>query len=121
MLLTDYLDEIQGTQQETDFIEKLNQPEIKQAFTAASKVPVVGKMMAALVALADCSIGEIKDSSHYAALEGYEIKIDPNTDGFSIMPGSAMKKQMLIIAGVVVAIIAAFIIWRKIRKKRKYS
>jgi len=119
MLLTDYLDEIQGTQEETEFIDKLNEPEIREAFGMATKVPVVGKMMAALLAMADSSIGEIKDSSHYAALEGYDIKIDSASGGFSITPGAAMKKRMLIFVGIVAALIVGFIIWRKIRKSRK--
>jgi len=119
MLLTDYLDEIQGTQEENDFIDKLNTPEIKDAFAAATKVPVVGKMMAGLVALADSSIGEIKESGYYAAFKDFDIKVDPDTGYFSITPGAKMKKQMLIFVGVVAAVIVGFIIWRKIRKSRR--
>ncbi|MDR2166838.1 MAG: hypothetical protein LBE35_03170 [Clostridiales bacterium] len=116
MLLTEYLDSIQGTEQEAEFLEKM--AGLKVHFERAARMPFVGKFIMALAAIGDSqSIEDFEQSEHYETIQGWVIKVDPDTGFFSINPGPAqMKKFLLILVGIGLGI---FLLWRCIKRLRK--
>lgn len=114
MLLTDYLDSIENTEQEQKFLQEIS--ELKEPFEQASKVPVVGKLMKALVALGDSeSIEEFKQSAHYAGIKGYDITFN-DKGHFSINPGAEQGKKAAIIFVAIVA--GLLLLWLCLRRRR---
>ena len=105
MLLTEYLDTIENTEQEQLFLEKLS--EIKEHLGQAAKAPFVGKMMRALVALGEVeSIEEFKQSEHYESIKGLNITVSDLEKGhFSIHPGREQLTKMAKISAVVAVVI----------------
>lgn len=115
MLLTEYLDSIESTEQETEFIEKI--AKLEEHFVQAAQTPVVGKMIRALIAFGQAdSITDFKESEYYEAFKDWEIKIDPDTGGFSIIPGPKQRKKALIVLACVVA--GIFLLVRFVKKRR---
>ena len=118
MLLTEYLSEIAGTQEEAEFFEKLDQPDTIGAFAKVKRIPFVGKATSALLALIKTgSIAEFELNPQFDDLAGWEIKICPETEGISIIPGAKQRKTILIVLGAIAAIIIGFIVWRKLKKR----
>ncbi|MCL2855226.1 MAG: hypothetical protein FWE21_06365 [Defluviitaleaceae bacterium] len=116
--LTDYLDIIENTEDETRFFENLDQ--VKDGLAEAKDIPVVGVLINALVALNDFgNVADFKDSAHYDAVEGWDITVDPATGAFSIMPGAAMRKKIFTILGVVAAGIVGIIVLIKFLRRRR--
>jgi len=115
MLLTEYLDTIEGTEQEQLFLQKL--ADLKNEFAQATKVPFVGKLIRALVAFGDCeSIEEFKQSEHYANIQGYNIAVmDLEKGFFSIHPGKEQLTKMAIFSAIAAALILLFVLCRKRR------
>jgi len=111
MLLTEYLDSIENTEQEQKFLQQL--AELKPHFQPAAKVPFVGKTICALIALPDIgSIDEFRQSEHYAAIDGYNITTIG--DAFSITPG---KDQMIKAAIFVGCVVLTIIILKRLFRK----
>jgi len=113
MLLTEYLDTIQGTDQEQQFIEKL--AELKVHFEPAAKVPIFGKTIKALIALGDASnIEDFKQSEHYNNIQGYNIAITDIEKGyFSIHPGKAQLVKLVPFFAIIGGVILLLILSRK--------
>ena len=103
MLLTEYLDTIENTEQEQLFLQKLS--EIKNDLAQAAKVPFVGKMLRALVALGEVeSIEEFRQSGHYENIKGFDITVSDLEKGhFSIHPGREQLTKAAKIAAIVFA------------------
>ena len=102
MLLTEYLNSIENTEQDQLFLQKLS--EIKNDIGQAAKMPFIGKLIRALMAMGDSeSIKEFKQSEHYENIAGFNITVSDLEKGhFSIYPGAAHGKKIakvLAIAG----------------------
>ena len=113
MLLTDYLDTIENTQQEQQFMQHL--AELKEHFVPATKIPFVGRMIRALVALGDCgSVTEFKQSEHYPNIRGYNITLmDLEKGYFSITPGREQLAKVIPILGTIVGLLLLWIVLRR--------
>jgi len=116
MLLTEYLDTIQNTDQEHQFLQK--QADLKEAFTPLISIPFVGKLFKALVAMGDATdIEEFKQSEHYASIQGYNIAVADLEKGYySIHPGREMLTKMAILTGIIAAGLLVLCLCRKKRK-----
>lgn len=119
MLLTEYLTEIAGTAEEKEFFESFDQPEMIEAFEQSSRIPFVGKLTSALVTLVEMkSIAEFELHPQFDHLKGWEIRIDEESGGISIVPGPKQRKVIFAVIGAIVAVIIGLIVWRKLKKRR---
>jgi len=117
MLLTDYLESIENTEQEQLFLEKLS--EIKDDLAHAASVPVVGKLIQALIAMGESEcIWDFKQTEHYENIMGFNIYVGDLEKGqFSIYPGRAHLMQMAAFAAVVGGVI--LLLWLCLRRCRR--
>ena len=119
MSFVEFLNQIEGTEQEQQLYEEIEKikGQVGENLDQTMKIPVVGKLFGAILALAEIgSIAEFKESEHYAAVHGWDCKIDLEKGSFNLYPGPEMRKQLfkvLIIVGV-----AIFLIIRWIKKRR---
>jgi len=116
MLLTEYLDTIENTEKEQEFLRALS--DIRQELQAGAKIPFIGKPIRALAAIGECeSIEEFKQSEHYENITGFDITVSNLEKGhFSIYPGSAQRKKM---AKVLAIVIAALLLLRLCKNRRR--
>ncbi|MCL2397179.1 MAG: hypothetical protein FWC93_03845 [Defluviitaleaceae bacterium] len=120
MLLTEYLDSIENTEQEQMFLQKLAEPELKDAFGQLVNVPFVGKLFLALVTLGDSeNIEDFRHSGHYDGIRHYSIAISNIEKGyFSIYPGPVHMKKIAKVAGVIGAGLLLLILCKKLLCRR---
>ena len=117
MKFTEFLDNVENTEQEGELLAQIGKMENELA--QATQIPVVGKTIKALLAINEVgSITEFKETEHYAALEGWDCKIDFEKGAFSLYPGAAMRKKALKIVVIVLVGLFLFCRWRKKRKER---
>lgn len=121
MLATEYLLSIEGTEDENKLFESMKYfDQAKEGLSDASRIPVVGKILTALVALSDSNnIAEFKQTSYFEDLEGWDIKVHSEGRGFSVYPGSAMRKKIFTILGITVGAIIGLVILVKFLRRRK--
>jgi len=105
MLLTEYLDSIENTDEERLFLTKI--VEMKEELGQAKQIPIVGKFIKALIDLGDSgSIAEFKQCEHYENIMGYNIRImDMEKGYFSMYPGKELGMKAAKIAAIVVAVV----------------
>jgi len=116
MLFTDYLDSVENTDQEARFFEEL--AKVKDDLAQATSVPIVGKLIRALVALEECGSVEVfKETGHYQCIEGWDISIDLDSGQFSIYPGAEHRKKILMVLALIGA--GLFFLWLCRRHCRK--
>ena len=128
MKFSEFCDSIENTEQEQQFLQFMkddeNFGEAKKYLVKAEKIPVVGKVCTALMALSDYdSIAEFKESEYYPQIMDWNITFDPEAKSLSLNPGEAQMKQVkkaAMVFGIVVAVIAAIVLIRKFccRKKK---
>ncbi|MCL2620057.1 MAG: hypothetical protein FWD97_03870 [Defluviitaleaceae bacterium] len=107
MSAIEYLLSIEGTEDEGRLFETLeNLGGTEEELMAATHIPVVGKVITALITLCELgSVTEFKQTSHFDALEGWDFKVDLDKGEFSMYPGSAMRKKILATIGIVVGLV----------------
>ena len=116
MLLTNYLDSIENTEQEQEFLHEL--AELREHFVPAAKVPFVGKKIAALIDLIDCgSISDFRDAGYYDDFDGWEI-VHHKIGGFSIYPGKEQMRKALAVVGLIFGLIVLAIFIKKCTCKK---
>jgi hypothetical protein len=91
---------------------------VKEGFGQASKIPFVGKLMKALVALGELeSIEEFKQSEHYESIQGYNISgVNLEKGYFNITPG---KEQRMKIVKALAPVVAVLILLLWLCRKRR--
>jgi len=110
MLFTEYLESIEGTEQEDQFIEH-----VAKAREYFEHMPI--KVIKAVAALGDYdSIADYKESEHYQNTFGWDVKVNLETGSLSIYPGAAKRKKALI---VIVCIVVGIILLKKLFKGRR--
>jgi len=125
MKFSEYCDTVEGTEEEQQFLDYLKQDEhdgFEEAAEKLKSVPVIGKVMGAVVALAYCeSLDEFRQSKHYPVLMDWDIKFDPETKNFSLSPGEEQMKKVKKVFCIISAVFALLFLYRKIRRYRKKS
>jgi len=127
MKFSEFCDSIENTEQEQQFLQFMkddeNFGEAKKYLVKAEKIPVVGKVCTALVALSDFdNIAEFRESEYYPQIMDWDITYDPEAKSLSLNPGEAQMKQVkkaAMVFGIVVAVIATLVVFLKICRCRK--
>ncbi|MCL2376876.1 MAG: hypothetical protein FWC76_05700 [Defluviitaleaceae bacterium] len=118
MLLTEYLGEIENTEQEQQLLQGL--ADLKDEFAPAANIPFAGKVIKALMALGDAeSIEEFRQTGHYENIEGFNIHVINLKKGqFSIYPGSEHLKKIAMVAAIIGGVLLLLCLCRKYCRRR---
>jgi len=112
MLFSEYLDTIEGTEDEARLFEQIDT--FKDEIAQGANIPVVGKIVAAILALREFnSVAEFRQSDHYQHVAGWYCTIDLDKGIFSLQPGPKFWKKVSIVCGIVSAGLLALWVWRK--------
>jgi hypothetical protein len=116
MLFTEFLDSIQGTEQEARFLEVL--AKIRNEIKQVTRVPFVGKLFEALVALDGyASIAAFKQDECYENVQGWDVSVNLDKGLFSIYPGAEMREKIFKFIAIVGAV--KLLLWLWIRSRRR--
>jgi len=129
MKFSEFCDMTENTEQEQPFLQFVREThkdvidamEEENAAAAIKRVPFVGKWCAAVAALSNAeSLAEFRQSEHYPFVMDWDVTFDPDTNKFSLSGVSAeQRKKAAMVFGIVVAVIAALLIFCKIRRRKK--
>lgn len=124
MLLTEFLDSAANTEQEARLFEELAKIDdlanIKDGLAQATKIPFVGKLIKALVALYDYgSIEAFKQSEYYPDIEGWDCYIDLDKGHISIYPGAEQRKKIFKVMAIIGAGLLFLWLCRRYRRRNK--
>ncbi|MCL2526796.1 MAG: hypothetical protein FWE42_00150 [Defluviitaleaceae bacterium] len=108
MIISEYLDLIENTDQEQLLRDKI--VEIEEHLVKAASIPVLGKTLTALIAFGQAeSVEAFKQSEHYVNLKDWNIEVaDLEAGHFSITPGPVHMvkvKKIAVAIGIVVALL----------------
>lgn len=99
MKFSRYLKKTANTEQEQKFLQFLNTDAVTLAFKQLSKMdklPVVGRMFAAIVELKNYeSLDAYKQSVHYPYIKDWDVTVNIDKGQFMIGPGKKHRKMML--------------------------
>ena len=99
MRFSQFCDITENTEQEQQLLQFLKQDNMKQAekaFTKLTRVPVIGNLFAAVIALSNYeSIAAYKQSEHYQHIKDWNFAIDFDKKGLFITPDDEQKKKAL--------------------------
>jgi len=117
MRFSQFCETAENTEQEQQLLQFMNQDKMKQAekaFTKLTRVPIVGNLFAALLAMGNYdSIAEYKQSEHYDHIKDWEFKIDFEKNSLAVGPNDEQKKKALRIFAIISAVITLIVICRK--------
>jgi len=124
MKFSEFCDTIENTEQEQQFLQFLKEDadfnEVKENLEKVKKIPVLGKICKAMVALVDSeSIAEFRESEYYPQFMDWNITFDPDAKNLSLSPGDAQKKKAVKIFSIVAAVIAVLLLVRKFPRRKK--
>ena len=119
MIVSKYLDSIEGTEQEALLQKGLADITKDEDVAKLFNMPLVGKLLHAIVALGSSeSIKEFKETEHYTHIKDWGITVFDLEKGYiSIHPGPKHLKKIF----AVLAIAGAGLLLLKLRKKNKIS
>jgi len=117
MLISDFLDSIEGTEQEAVFLGNFVELTTDEDVKALLDKPVIGKLLGALVALGNShSVGEFRQTEYYDGIKDWGITVfDLEKGMYSIHPG---PKHLRVVFGVIAAVGIGFIAYRLFRRYR---
>ena len=116
MLLTEFLDSAQNTEQEARLFEVLIP--IKNEIAKLTGVPVVGKLFSALVALCDLeSIEAFKQSEHYQNIKGWDVSANLEKGLFSVYPGAESRRKIFKALALIGTAVFLLCLWRRICRR----
>ena len=115
MKFSDYMDSVENTEQEDLLRQKLQ--DVKEFMEKIPNIPIIGKMLKALVAYGDSDgIEEFRQSAHYDNIKDWNISVPEIEKGnVSIQPGFA---QWLKIINFIIIVCVCVSIYKRIKKKR---
>jgi len=116
VLFGEYLESIEGTEQEKEFFSNLEA--LKDGLAQApSNIPFAGKMLNALKVLCNCeSVAEFRDTEEYMVLAGWYTTISDG-GGFSLSPGPETKRKILKVLAIIGGVLLALLLFRRRRHK----
>jgi len=103
MVVSTYLDSIEGTEQEQQLLDGMVKLTAEQAIVDMMNAPGVGKIFTALDVLGKSeSIAEFKETVHYNNVKDWGIQVIDIEKGYiSIYPGPKHIRKICIVAGVI--------------------
>ena len=119
MRFSQFCDTIENTEQEQKLFQFLKQdfvaPPLKEHSAKLKRIPILGKLLTAFIALADSeSIAEFRQSKHYKHIMNWDVKFDFDAENYlSLNPSDLQKKKIVKILAIVGAILAVMIICLK--------
>ena len=113
----------ENTEQEQQFMQFVRAMEemeaIKEAIPKMQRVPVLGKVLTAVVALAESEgITAFKQTEHYQAIKDWNITFDPEKRDFSMNPSTEQVQKIVKIVSVAASVIAVLLLCRKILRRK---
>ena len=122
MRFNEYLESIQGTEQEEKLFELVNKfkDDIGEAQEQVSQVPVLGKIVNAVAFLVECgNVEDYLESEHAQLLQGWDVKADLDKGIFNVYPGKEIRMKLFAVLGVAAAVILLLVlICRKCRGRK---
>jgi len=106
----------ENTEQEQKLFELLKTDALKEAepvFEKMSRLPVIGKVFSALIALGKSgSIAAFRKSGHYRHIMNYDFKVDFDKESLQINPSDIQKEKIKKVAAVIGIVMAVLLICR---------
>ena len=123
MRFSEFCDMAENTEQEQQLLQFLEQEDMEQAekvFSKMTRVPIIGKLFSAVIALRDYeSIAAFKQSEHYPHIKNWDFTIDFDKKSLYIGPNDEQKKKALKIFAIFGAVITLIVICRKLCRRKK--
>ena len=117
MTFSQFCDAAENTEQEQQLFQMLKKDELKvfrDMMAKMRRMPITGKIFAALLALCACdSIAAFRQSEHYQHIKDYNFKVDFDRNSLYLNPSDAQKKQMAKALAVIGATAAILLICKK--------
>ena len=116
MTMSEYLDSIEGTEQEQQMVQAIE--DLREDLTVAAKIPFVGKTIVALLAFADLeTIERFKQTIHYDNIKDWNIYVGDMEKGhFSIYPGDKQLKKIATAALIIFGVLFLMWLWKRVKK-----
>ena len=118
MRFSEYCETAENTEQEQQLFQFMKQDKMKdaeKAFKKLTRIPVIGKLFSAVVALGNYeSIAAFKRSEHYDNIKNWNFVIDYDENSMSIGPTDEQKKKAMKVFAILGAIITLIVIARKL-------
>jgi hypothetical protein len=123
MIFAQFCDTAENTEQEQRLLQFFKSDDMKpveEVFTKMARVPIVGKILKALVALGDYeSIAAFRLSEHYQNLKDWNFNIDFDKKSMSVTPNDEQKKKAMKVLAVIGVIITLIILCRKFCRRKE--
>ena len=123
MRFSQFCDQAENTEQEQQLLQFFQQDDMKEAETGFKKftrIPIVGKIFAAVVALRDYdSIADFRESEHYRNIKDWDFSVDFEKKSLLIRPNEEQRRKALKILAIVGGVTTLIIMFRKLCCRRK--
>jgi len=123
MKFSQFCDITENTEQEQQLFEMLKKDDMKtftKVMANMSRIPVIGKLFAAILALSKSeSIASFKQSEHYPNIKDWDFKVDFDNSGLYVTPSDTQKKKMVKVLAVIGVIVTVLLICRKLCCRKK--
>lgn len=118
MKVSVFLDSIENTEKEEKLIAKL--AEVKKDLVKIPKIPIIGKLIGALIALGDAeSIEGYKQTQHFEYIKDWNINnVDFDKMNISIQPGIPHYIKLVKVLSIVIICLFIIHLWKN-RKNDK--
>jgi len=118
-----FCDLAENTEQEQQLLQFLKQDDMKQVekvFTKLTRVPIIGKLLAAVIALGNYeSIAAFKQSEHYQNIKNWNFSINFDKKSLIISPNDVQIKKALKVLAIIGTVITLIMVCRKLCCRRK--
>ncbi|MCL2665271.1 MAG: hypothetical protein FWE82_06635 [Defluviitaleaceae bacterium] len=122
MTFSQYCDAVENTEQEEkllQFFEQDKMKQVKKAFLKMARIPIAGKIFAAVSAMDKCeSIAAFKRTEHYANIKDMNFAVDFEKNSLTLSPNDAQKKKALKIAAIAGGVLALSLIGIKLLRRK---
>ena len=123
MRFSQFCDQAENTGQEQQLLQFLQQDEMKEAekaFRKLTRIPIIGKLFAALVAMSNYdSIADFRQSEHYRNIKDWNFSVDFEENRLSISPNEEQRRKIIKTVVLFGAVTALITIRRKSSGRKK--
>ena len=99
MRFSQFCDQVENTEQEQQLLQFFQQDDMKETesvFSRMSRIPIIGKLFAAVVALGSYeSIADFRQSEHYRNIKDWNFTIDFDKKNLFIRPNEEQRKKAI--------------------------